>query len=48
MDIDLVSAIVPRAEIRKKYPYIESKKDLYREKFNMMMAKPAPKEAASE
>ena len=35
-------------EIRKKYPYIESKKDLYREKFNMMMAKPAPKEAASE
>ena len=35
-------------EIRKKYPYVESKKDLYREKFNMMMAKPAPKEAASE
>ena len=35
-------------EIRKRYPYVESKKDLYREKFNMMMVKPAPQETASE
>ena len=35
-------------EIRKRYPYVESKKDLYREKFNMMMVKPTPQETASE
>lgn len=32
-------------EVRKKYPYDEGKKDLYREKFNYLMMKPKVSEA---
>ena len=35
-------------DIRKKYPYVEADKDLYREKFRYIMMKSKPLEAASE